>query len=69
MIIHLTFALKQSPLKTRGFLQSVDTKTPDFWNTSRDMIKQAKLACDEAGIYIPFPQRDIHIVSQPKDAT
>ncbi len=44
------------------------TKTPDFWNTSRDMIKQAKLACDEAGIYTPFPQRDIHIVSQPKDA-
>ena len=26
MIIHLTFALKQSRLKTRGFLQSVDTK-------------------------------------------
>jgi hypothetical protein len=26
MIIHLTFALKRSRLKTRGFLQSVDTK-------------------------------------------
>ncbi len=27
MIIHLTFALKQSRLKTRGLLQSVDTKS------------------------------------------
>jgi small-conductance mechanosensitive channel len=32
------------------------------------MIKQVKLACDEAKISIPFPQRGIYIVSQSKDA-
>lgn len=41
------------------------TKTPDWWMTSREMTKRAKLACDDAGISIPFPQRDLHIISQP----
>ncbi|GEO84494.1 MULTISPECIES: mechanosensitive ion channel family protein [Alphaproteobacteria] len=32
------------------------TSAADFWPTSRDMIKAAKLAFDENGISIPFPQ-------------
>ncbi len=32
------------------------TRSTDFWNTSRDMTKKAKLSFDENGISIPFPQ-------------
>jgi small conductance mechanosensitive channel len=32
------------------------TKAGDFWATSRDMTKLAKLAFDKNGISIPFPQ-------------
>lgn len=32
------------------------TAASDFWPTSRDMIKAVKLAFDENGITIPFPQ-------------
>jgi len=32
------------------------TKSADWWNTSRDMTKAAKIAFDENGISIPFPQ-------------
>lgn len=32
------------------------TKSPDWWTTSRDMTKAAKIAFDDNGISIPFPQ-------------
>ena len=32
------------------------TKSADWWTTSREMTKKAKLAFDENGISIPFPQ-------------
>lgn len=41
---------------------------PDWWTTSRDLTKQAKLAFDKNGISIPFPQQDVHYlpVEEPK---
>src|SRR5690606_15533274 len=32
------------------------TKSADWWTTSREMTKAAKIAFDESGISIPFPQ-------------
>ncbi len=32
------------------------TSSADFWPTSRDVIKNTKIAFDKAGINIPFPQ-------------
>jgi len=32
------------------------TKSADWWTTSREITKAAKLAFDENGISIPFPQ-------------
>jgi len=32
------------------------TRSADWWSTSRDMTKAAKIAFDENGISIPFPQ-------------
>lgn len=41
-------------------------KAADYWSVSLDIPGQVKLELDKAGISIPFPQRDLHIVS---DAT
>lgn len=35
--------------------------TPDWWTTSRELIKLAKERFDADGLSIPFPQRDVHL--------
>ena len=35
--------------------------TQDYWSVRFDLIKAIKLRCDEAGISIPYPQRDVHL--------
>ncbi len=39
------------------------TATTDWWPTRLDLTKAAKKAFDEKGISIPFPQRDVHVIS------
>jgi len=34
---------------------------PDFWAVKERVTRNAKYALDQAGIGIPFPQRDIHV--------
>ena len=41
-------------------------KGADYWGLKFDMTKAMKEALDKEGVSIPFPQRDLHIVS---DAT
>lgn len=36
-------------------------KTEDYWDVLWDFQEKVKLAFDEAGITIPFPQRDVHL--------
>jgi small conductance mechanosensitive channel len=38
------------------------TKPADFLATKLDLTRQIKLAFDEAGIGIPFPKRDLHLI-------
>lgn len=38
--------------------------TPDWWSTQLDLRKRIKQRLDEVGIEFPFPQRDVHIVSE-----
>jgi len=38
-------------------------KTKDYWDVRFDLIEQIKVALDKEGISIPYPQRDLHIVS------
>lgn len=33
----------------------------DFWDTRFDVLKKIKIELDNAGIGIPFPQRDVHL--------
>ena len=36
----------------------------DYWAVNFDMIEKVKKAFDEAGISIPYPQRDIHVFNE-----
>ncbi len=38
------------------------TKTEDFWDVHFDLKKKSKIAIEEAGYTIPFPQSDVHII-------
>ena len=46
-----------------NFIVRVWTKSGDYWGVKFDATETIKNRFDEAGIGIPFPQRDIHIVS------
>jgi small conductance mechanosensitive channel len=37
------------------------TRTSDYWDVYWDLMRDVKLRFDEAGINIPFPQRDLHV--------
>ncbi len=38
--------------------------TADYWSVRFDLTERIKNALDENGISIPFPQRDVHIISE-----
>jgi small conductance mechanosensitive channel len=46
-----------------NFVVRVWTKSSDYWGVKFDMTETIKNRFDAEGIGIPFPQRDIHIVS------
>lgn len=37
------------------------TRTADYWAVNFDTVEQVKLKLDEAGVGIPYPQRDVHV--------
>jgi small conductance mechanosensitive channel len=39
-------------------------KSGDYWQTNWDATRALKERFDAAGLNIPFPQRDVHIISQ-----
>jgi small conductance mechanosensitive channel len=41
------------------------TKTADYWTVYWDITRQVKERFDQAGISIPFPQREVHVRSEP----
>lgn len=42
------------------------SKTSDYWDVYFDLHKQIKQRLDQEGIGIPYPQRDLHLVSMPE---
>jgi len=61
----------KDPEPTIGVLELADSsvnfavrpwvKTADYWGVYFDLHEQFKLKCDEKGISIPYPQRDVHL--------
>lgn len=41
------------------------TKAADFWSTKLDLTQAIKERLDREGISIPFPQRDVRVISAP----
>lgn len=39
-------------------------RTPDYWDVKWALVEAIKLGFDERGFTIPYPTRDVHIVSQ-----
>lgn len=44
----------------------VSTTVADFWTMRENLIIDCKAALDNAGIEIPFPQRDVHFFDESK---
>jgi small conductance mechanosensitive channel len=42
------------------------SKTGDYWDVYWDLTKAIKQRLDKEGISIPFPQRDLHLISVPE---
>lgn len=42
-------------------LTRVWMKSEDYWGVHFDLFEKVKIAFDDAGISIPFPQRDVHL--------
>jgi small conductance mechanosensitive channel len=40
-------------------------KTADYWSARWDLLEKIKVALEEGGCSIPFPQHDVHVI-QPK---
>lgn len=39
-------------------------RTTDYWGARFDLTEAIKAALDEAGISIPFPQREVHVITR-----
>jgi small conductance mechanosensitive channel len=54
-------AVKELADSSVNFVLRVWVKTEDYWDVFFDTTEAVKKRLDEAGIRIPFPQRDVHI--------
>ena len=48
-------------------LSTIEVSTKDFEHNYWDVTRTVKLRFDEEGISIPFPQRDLHIRTLPRE--
>ena len=42
-------------------------KTGDYWGVRAELLQTIKETFDEQGISIPYPQRDVHMITNPVD--
>lgn len=42
------------------------TNTADYWSVRRYLTEEGKLRLEKAGLSIPFPQRDVHLIDVPE---
>ena len=56
-----TIAVSELADSSVNFVVRPWCKTDDYWGVYFDMTEKVKLAFDEAGISIPFPQQDVYM--------
>ncbi|MEM9159903.1 MAG: mechanosensitive ion channel domain-containing protein [Verrucomicrobiota bacterium] len=64
----------KDPAPTIGLMEMADSsinfafrpwvKVEDYWDLFFDLQEQIKIRFDEAGVTIPFPQRDVHLFQE-----
>lgn len=54
-------AVKEMAESSVNFVVRPWVKSSDYWSVFFDLTEKIKLAFDENGISIPFPQRDVHL--------
>ena len=59
-----TVAVSELADSSVNFVVRPWVKAADYWDIYFDMTANIKLALDENGISIPFPQRDVHIKNE-----
>ena len=57
-----TVAVSELGDSSVNFVVRPFVKNEDYWDAYFGLTESIKIALDEAGISIPFPQRDIHII-------
>ena len=62
MIVVLELGDSSVSLGVRPFV-----KAGDYWQAQWDLTERIKQAFDAAGITIPFPQRDVHVIAPPTE--
>ena len=40
------------------------TKSADYWSVRSELLENIKRALEHAGLSLPYPQRDLHIVEK-----
>ncbi|MHC4191612.1 MAG: mechanosensitive ion channel family protein [Planctomycetota bacterium] len=58
---NLTVAVSELGDSSVNFVVRPWVKSADYWDAYFDITAKVKLALDENGIAIPYPQRDVHI--------
>jgi small conductance mechanosensitive channel len=56
-----TIAVAELADSSVNFVVRPWVKTDDYWDVKFELTEKIKLALDEAGISIPFPQQDVHM--------
>ena len=59
-----TIAVSELGDSSVNFVVRPWVKTGDYWDVYFSLTEKIKLAFDQEGISIPFPQRDIHIYQE-----
>ena len=63
----VTIAVSELADSSVNFVVRSWVKTGDYWGVRFDLTEKVKLALDDAGISIPYPQQDIHLHNVSSD--
>jgi small conductance mechanosensitive channel len=61
-----TVAVSELADSSVNFVVRPWVKAADYWDVYFDITAKVKLSLDQNGISIPYPQRDVHMISSDK---